>query len=891
MRGQKELSSMEQASPANVRPIKIEEEMRRSYLDYAMSVIVARALPDVRDGLKPVHRRILYAMHELSLRPNSSYKKCARIVGEVLGKYHPHGDSPVYGALVRMAQDFSMRYPLVDGQGNFGSIDDDPPAAMRYTEARLAKISEEMLVDLDRETVAMADNFDASLQEPVVLPARLPNLLVNGASGIAVGMTTNIPPHNAREVCDAICYLIDNGSIDPSGSFFTEATVDQLMKYVKGPDFPTAAIIRGRDGIRTAYETGHGGVVIEGRATIEERQEGRYQIVITEVPFQVNKAALVAKIALLIKDKKLEGGSEVRDESDRDGLRVVVELHRSAQPKYVLNNLYKHTQLRSSFFIYMLALVDGQPQVLGLRDVLQHYIDFRRVVIRRRSEYDLRKAQERAHILDGLRIAIANLDEAIKLIRAAKSAEVAHAQLQKRFDLSEQQAHAILEMQLRRLAALEREKLEQEYQELHQKITELESLLADPHKVIAKVKEETEKLRKSFGDARRTEIQASEAEEYSKESLTPHQDMVVTLSSRGYLKSIPLDTYRLQHRGGRGSRGQQMREGDAIQRSLLADTHDTLLFFTSRGRVYERRCFDLSTDSSKTTRGVPLVNAININLAERVNTMVAVPSLASDGDQYIVLATRRGQVKRMPLKNFANIRSNGLNAMSLKREDELVSARLVHIDDNLVMLSNHGQGIKFPVNQITQRSRQAGGVWGIRPTSPEDQVIHMDVAPEEAKILVLSQNGYGKLTPVSSYPLQSRGGKGVRAFRITDKTGNVAAAQVVNNCEEVLVSSAQAMVIRTSLKDVPTHGRNTQGVMIMRQLGPKNWVVSVACLDDDMEIAKPAPKTSKPRPKMKLAKPAPKASKPEPQKTRSKNPNGQQLEEGSRQLRFLEPEK
>ncbi|MBI2873122.1 MAG: DNA gyrase subunit A [Chloroflexi bacterium] len=808
------------AGPGNIRPVKIEEEMRSSYLDYAMSVIVSRALPDVRDGLKPVHRRILYAMHEMGVGPNSPYRKSARIVGEVMGKYHPHGDAPVYESLVRMAQHFSMRYPLVDGQGNFGSVDDDPPAAMRYTEARLARISQEMLVDIERETVAFTPNFDDSLQEPTVLPARLPSLLVNGATGIAVGMTTSVPPHNLREVCDATCHLIDH----------SEATVEELMAFIKGPDFPTAGIVRGMGGVREAYYTGRGRLTVEARYDIQEGRRGeRQRIVITEIPYQVIKSALVEKIAQLAKDKVVQGIAEVRDESDREGLRVVVELSRGAQGEYVVNNLLKHTAMRSTFFVNMLALVDGQPRVVGLKSYLNHYIDFRRTVVRRRSEYDLKKAQERAHVLEGLRVALANLDAVVQLIRNARDVETARTGLMQQFGLTEVQAQAILDMQLRRLAALEREKIEEEYRELREKIAGLEALLADPQKVLAVVKEETQKLREDFGDDRRTEIVADEATDPTLEERTPHEDVVVTLSNRGYVKRIPFATYRLQHRGGKGSRGQETREGDAIRQLLLADTHDTLLFFTTRGRVYAQRCFHLQADTSKSTRGTPLINVINIPETDQVNAVVAVPSLS--GSYYLALATRRGEVKRLNLSDLANIRSNGLNAMDLAGGDELVSARLCQESDDLIILTRMGQGVRFPVRQLTVRSRQAGGVRGIR-LDKGDQVIAMDVVVRGAKLLLLTELGFGKLTPLERFRRQSRGGMGVRAFRIKDSTGPLAAAQVVvDAATDLIIGSLKAMVFRTRLDEISTQGRLAKGVSVVK-LAPGDRVVSVACLNE-----------------------------------------------------------
>ena len=609
-------------SPGNIQPVRIEEEMRTSYLSYAMSVIVSRALPDVRDGLKPVQRRILYAMYELGLRPGSSYKKCARIVGEVLGKYHPHGDSPVYEALVRMAQDFSMRYPLVDGQGNFGSIDDDPPAAMRYTEARLAPIAGELLADIELDTVDFTANFDASMEEPTVLPGLLPNMLINGASGIAVGMATNIPPHNLGEVCDAVCYLIDH----------PDAVVEELMERVTGPDFPTHGIIKGRSGIVDAYTTGYGRVVMQARAGIEDLRGNRQQIIVTELPYQVNKAALVEKIAHLVRDKKIEGISDVRDESDRQGLRVVVELKRDAQAEIVLNNLYRHTSLRSSFNVIMLALVDGQPQVLALKRALQLYIDHRRVVITRRSQHLLKVAKERSHIVEGLLLGLSRLDEVISIIRGSQDAGAARQNLMDNLSLTQPQAQAILDMQLRRLAALERQKLEDEHRDLLKTIGDLEALLADPARVLATVKNDAQALKKRFGDPRRTEISDEEAANHTLEELTLHQDVVITLSQRGYIKRIPTMTYKLQHRGGKGVRGMTTRDDDSLQNLLVADTHDKLLFFTNRGRVYPLRSFDISGDTSRTTRGTPLINLIPLSEGERINAVLPVSDLKVDAD-------------------------------------------------------------------------------------------------------------------------------------------------------------------------------------------------------------------------------------------------------------------
>ena len=599
----------------------------------------------MRDGLKPVHRRILYAMQGMGLRPNSAYKKSAGVVGEVLGKYHPHGDAPVYDALVRMAQDFSMRHMLVDGQGNFGSVDDDPPAAMRYTEARLASITEQMLADIDRDTVDFADNYDGSQQEPTVLPSKVPNLVVNGATGIAVGMTTNIPPHNLREVCDAIAYLIDH----------PEATIDELMNFVQAPDFPTAGIIMGREGIHQAFHTGRGKVMVRAQARIEdmERSGERQQIVVSELPYQVNKTTLVEKIATLTKEKRIEGISEVRDESDREGMRMVIELQRGAAPEQVLNNLYKHTTMQTAFHYNMLALVDGQPRVLSLKSALQHFIEFRRTVVRRRAEYDLRRARDRAHVLDGLRTALQNLDEIIALIRGSEDVEAARNGLMANYGLTEIQAQAILDMQLRRLAALERERIENEYQELQRRIAGLQALLDDPAKVLTVIKEETIELRKEFGEDRRTEVWDEEAQDFSMEELTPHADVVLTLSDRGYIKRLPIEAYRLQRRGGKGVRGQETREGDAIQQLVVADTHEWLLFFTNSGRVYRERVFNIREDSSRQTRGTPVQNIINIDPDEQVTALVSI--VDPQADKYIVMATRKGEVKRMHLSQFSNI--------------------------------------------------------------------------------------------------------------------------------------------------------------------------------------------------------------------------------------------
>jgi len=812
-----------------VKPVVIEEEMKSSYLDYAMSVIVSRALPDVRDGLKPVHRRILYAMHELGLRHTTSYKKSARIVGEVLGKYHPHGDAPVYEAMVRMAQDFSMRYRLVDGQGNFGSMDNDPPAAMRYTEARLARIAEEMLLEIDKNTVDFTPNFDDSLEEPSVLPARLPNLLVNGSSGIAVGMATNIPPHNLGEVCDAVNYLIDN----------PEADVSELMRFVKGPDFPTAGMILGREGIKNAYVSGQGKVVVRAKVTEESLKGGRERLVISELPYQTNKAALVERIAELVKDRKIEGISEVRDESDRHGMRVVIGLRKDAQPTKVLNNLYKHTPMQSSFFINMLALVDGQPQVINLREALTCYIDFRREVITRRSQFDLQKAKDRAHILEGFRIALDHLDEVIQTIRKAETVDAARTALMKNFSLSQIQAQAILDMQLRRLARLEQKKIVDEYSEVVQTIAYLEDLLANPKKILFLIQQDVRELKSKYGDRRRTLIQRQEAEEFQDEDLIAHQNVVITLSEQGYIKRIPAATYHKQHRGGRGIVGMVTRETDMVRHLVVADTHDNLLLFTNRGKVYRLRCYDISQDLSRTTKGTAIANLLPIDPKEQVTAMMVAKDAAPG--LFMVMATSKGIVKKTSLNQFASVRSSGLIAMKLQGEEELVGASVVAEADKLILITQSGQAIKFGVRDLRTASRSSGGVRGIR-LDPGDRLVGMSTIFPNAHLLTVTENGYGKRSRVSTYPLQARGGKGVVGHKITEKTGRVIAAKLVPTGQHIIIISAKGIVIRVPVdEEVSLLGRATQGVHVNR-LDEDDRVVSIAYLgvEEDGENDKAA---------------------------------------------------
>lgn len=815
-----------------VRPIGIEDEMRSSYLDYAMSVIVQRALPDVRDGLKPVQRRILYSMHDLGMRPTSSYKKSARLVGDVLGKYHPHGDSPVYEAQVRMAQTFSMRHPLVDGQGNYGSVDGDPPAAMRYTECRLSSITEFVLGDIDRETVDWSDNFDQSLKEPSVLPARLPNLLLNGASGIAVGMATNIPPHNLAELCDAITHLVAH----------PDATVDDLMQFVTGPDFPTGAEIRGQEGIRDAYATGRGRVMMQAKHEMEDvpRQE-RQRMVFTEIPYQVNKSNLIIRIAELVKLRKLEGVSEVRDESDRTGMRIVLELRRGAPAPVILNNLYKHTPLRSSFSVNMIGLVAGMPRVLTLKAALRHYIEFREEVIRRRAEFDLRKAQARVHVLEGLRTAIDNLDRVIALIRASSDVESARNNLISEFALSEIQAQAILDMQLRRLAALEREKIENEYNELLLAIRDLEELLGSPEKVRGVVRTETREMKRKYAQERRTEVHAQELGDWRREDMEPHRDVVITLSESGYIKRVNLDTYRAQHRGGKGVKGQRMsKEEDVTPHMQVADTHDTLLFFTTRGRVFSSRVFELPADQSRTSRGTPIQNlAFNIEPREKVQAVICVSSLLED--TYLVMVTKKGQIKRMWLPLLRNINRSGLITFKLKSGDELIGACLATANRDLVLVSREGLSIRFQSENVPPRLRNAGGVKGIGLEN-RDEIVAMDVVDDDGYLLIIGRKGFGKLSLLRNYRPQNRGGKGLITLKVTAKTGKVAAAVVVS--EEVRTDSEgklfllteRAQVLRTNIGEIRLTGRNAQGVKIVLPESGDN-ISAIRVLDQRRQAA------------------------------------------------------
>jgi len=802
-----------------ITPVRIEDEMRQSYLDYAMSVIVQRALPDVRDGLKPVQRRILYSMSEMGLRSSAAYKKSAAVVGEVMGKYHPHGDAPVYDAMVRMAQDFSLRYPVIDGQGNFGSVDADPPAAMRYTEAKLAQVADEMLADIDKNTVDFVPNYDGSHQQPESLPARLPNLLVNGSSGIAVGMATNIPPHNLTEICNANMRLIDK----------PDTTTEELTEIVRGPDFPTAGIIIGREGIRNAYATGQGRVIMRARAHVEEMaRAGRFQIVVTELPYQTNKASLIEKMADLVKDKKIDGISDLRDESDRHGMRIAIELKAGGQPKQILNALYKHTSMQSSFNVHMLCLVNGQPKTVTLRTALHEYLNFRRSVIRRRSQFDLDKAREREHIVAGLLKALDKIGAIIRLIRGSESAAAAKVKLQEKpFTFTERQATAILAMTLSRLAALERQQLLNEHAELLKTITFLEQLLADAAKVDAVIKEETLELRKKHGDDRRTQIVDQELQNFSDEDLIPHEEIVVTISRRGYIKRLALDTYRPQRRGGKGLTGMPTREEDAVHRLLVADTHDNLLFFTDRGKVFQLRAHEIP-DASRTAKGLPLINLIDILQGELVTAVIATATF--DGD-CLLLATKRGEVKRTPLKDFESVRRNGLIAMNLEQGDALVSVKMANSADDLVLATADGQCICFPVGELRMASRQSGGVRGIR-LAKGDFVVGMEIAARGQHLFTISERGFGKRTDFAQYPRHHRGGSGVSNLKLTDKTGRVAAVRAVNGTRELMIISVDGIVLRTTVDAISIIGRSTQGVTIMK-MRPTDTVAAIAGIESE----------------------------------------------------------
>lgn len=854
----------------------ISEEMERGFLDYAMSVIVARALPDVRDGLKPVHRRILYAMHQLGLGGSASHSKSAKVVGEVLGKYHPHGDIPVYEALVRMAQDFSMRYPLVDGQGNFGSVDGDPPAAMRYTEARLSKISAPLLADIEKETVDFVDNFDATLKEPSFLPALLPNLLLMGSEGIAVGMATKIPPHNLKEVVEGIAKVIDAGKVvadekatkdtdtileridkiaagqaanltqeevNPSNiSFESAATVEDLVKIIPGPDFPTGGAIYGGKNMTDVYTTGRGRILVRGIANIEEGARGKSVIIISELPYQVNKATLVKKIADLVKDKKISGISDLRDESDKDGMRVVIELKKAGKPKSVLNNLYKQTQLQNAFSANFVALVDGTPHTIGLKQILVEYVKHRQRVIVRRTIFELTSAKRRAHILEGLKIALDNLDEVIKTIRASRTQEIAKEALISKFKLSEIQATAILDMQLRRLAALEREKIEKEYAEIKKLIDQLIAILRNPEKVLGIIKKETSEVSEKFGDTRRTKIYQQEVGEFSEQDLVAKEDTIITITKTGYIKRVPRGTYRVQARGGKGVVGMTTKEEDEIEHIVSATTHDTLLFFTDKGKVFSTKAWEIA-DSTRQSKGQALVNIIDLDQEEKILSVCPMGEDIKGAN--LIIATKHGVIKKTALAKFDNLRSSGLIAIRLRSSDALVSVRQTTGSDHILLITRLGKSIRFPESNVRPMGRATTGVKGITLAANDEVIAMMTFDPAKppttdgrrkafTDILTISEKGLGKRTRIDLFPVQKRTGKGVKAAVVNAKTGDLAAAiMVTENDDKLVITSSSGVVIKVPVAKINQMGRSTQGVIIMRLKKAADKVAAIATLDKD----------------------------------------------------------
>ena len=803
---------MDEQNIGNLMPLELEDELKKSFISYAMAVIVSRALPDVRDGFKPVHRRIIYAMTELGVTPDKPHRKSARIVGDVLGKYHPHGDNAVYDSMVRMAQSFSMRYLLVDGQGNFGSVDGDDPAAMRYTEARMSKICLELTRDLDKETVDFYPNFDETLMQPEVLPSRFPNLLVNGSSGIAVGMATNIPPHNLGEVIDGVCHMIDH----------PDCTVEDLMQFIKGPNFPTGAVILGKSGIHEAYRTGKGRIIVRAKTDIEPMGNGRDRIVVTEIPYMVNKARLVEKIAELVHEKRLEGVSDIRDESDRRGMRIVIELKKDVNANVVLNFLYKHTQLQDTFGAIMLALVNGEPKYLSLREMIRHYIDHQKDVIVRRTRYDLNKAEARAHILEGLLIALDHIDEVIALIRASRTDAEARDGLMSRFGLTEKQATAILDMRLRRLTGLERDKIEAEYQELLKQIEYFRAVLANERMVLDIIKTEITDIRNRFADERRTEITALDGE-IDVMDLIQEEDMVVTLTHFGYVKRLPKATYRAQKRGGKGITGMTTREEDYAEQIFVTSTHAELLFFTTRGRMFKLTCYEIP-EAGRTAKGTAIVNLLQLDGGEKVTTVIPVDE--NQGGN-LVMATKNGVIKKTALSEFSNMRASGLIAVTLREDDELIGVALTDGTRELLLGTRQGMSIRFHEDNIRLMGRSAMGVKSME-LDPGDEIVSMSVVHEGTQVLTVSENGYGKRTPVEEYRVQSRGGKGIKAMQLTDKTGLLAALMLVREEEDVMMISDDGTIIRTAVADISTQSRSTQGVRMMRLAGDSRVVAVTA---------------------------------------------------------------
>ena len=803
-----------------ILPTEISSEMKNSYIDYAMSVIAGRALPDVRDGLKPVHRRILYSMNELNLTPDKPYRKSARIVGDVLGKYHPHGDSAVYLAMVRMAQDFSTRGLLVDGHGNFGSVDGDSPAAMRYTEARMSRLSLELLRDIDKETVDFVPNFDESLKEPAVLPSRFPNLLVNGSNGIAVGMATSIPPHNLGEVIDATVHLIDN----------PECMVEDLINYIQGPDFPTSAIIMGKESIADAYRTGRGKVKVRSRAVIEELPKGRQQIVVTEIPYQVNKAKLVERIAELVKEKKLEGISDLRDESNRNGMRIVIELKRDANANIVLNNLYKHSQMEDTFSIIMLALVNGVPKVLNLKQILYHYVQHQKDVVTRRTKFDLNKAEARAHILEGLRIALDNIDAVISLIRGSKTTQEAKVGLMEKFGLTDVQAQAILDMRLQRLTGLEREKIEDEYSELMKKIEYLRSILADEKLLLGVIKDEIIAIKEKYADARRTEIRHAEGE-INMRDLIDDEEIAITLTHFGYIKRVPLDTYKSQNRGGKGISAMSTREEDFVKHLVTTSTHSRLLFFTNKGRVFRLDAFEIPEGKRK-AKGTAIVNLLQLAPNEKITTLIPVDE-DSGKELYLLLATKKGIVKKTRREEFKNINKSGLIAIGLRNDDELIDVKITNGEKDVILVTENGMSIRFNETDIRPMGRTAMGVKGIT-LSEEDKVVSMKLTDEGHELLVVSEKGFGKRTDIEEYRLQSRAGKGIKTYNIFEKTGKIVGAEMVDEKDQIMIINSDGILIRLEVEGISIYGRVTSGVKLMKTEDEVN-VVSIAKINIDEE--------------------------------------------------------
>ncbi|PRO91219.1 DNA gyrase subunit A [Lactiplantibacillus pentosus] len=809
-----------------ISDVNLSKTMRTSFLSYAMSVIVARALPDVRDGLKPVHRRILYGMSELGVTPDKPYKKSARIVGDVMGKYHPHGDSAIYESMVRMAQDFSYRYMLVDGHGNFGSVDGDGAAAMRYTEARMSKIAVEMLRDINKDTVDWQPNYDDTEREPAVLPARFPNLLVNGATGIAVGMTTNIPPHNLAEVISAIHLLMDN----------PDATTADLMEVLPGPDFPTGGIVMGKSGIRKAYQTGRGNIIVRAKVDIQDQKNGKQRIIVTELPYMVNKAKLIERIAGLARDKEIEGITDINDESDREGMRIVIDVRRDASASVILNNLYKMTLMQTNFGFNMLAIVKGAPKVLSLKQILIYYLEHQEDVIRRRTEFDLKKAQARAHILEGLRIALDHIDEIIRIIRQSETSEIAKNQLMDNFGLSDKQAQAILDMRLVRLTGLEREKIESEYQDLLKSIADYKEILGSKERINQIIYEELMEIQRKFGDKRRTELMVGEVLSIEDEDLIEEEEVAVTLTHNGYIKRLPTTEFKSQHRGGRGIQGMDVHDDDFIEHLLTTSTHDVLLFFTNAGKVYRMKAYEIP-EYGRTAKGIPVINLLGVNSGEKIQAVVNVTGDASASDNYLFFTTVNGVVKRIPVQEFANIRSNGLKAITLKDDDELIGVTITDGHQNVIIGTHDGYAVSFDETTVRSMGRTASGVRGIR-LRDDDFVIGFDVLKPDSNVFIITEKGYGKQTPAADYPIKGRGGKGIKTANVTDKNGHLAGLTTVDGQEDIMVMTNQGVMIRFNIATVSQTGRATLGVRLIR-LDDDGKVATMAKVDPEPEGDEP----------------------------------------------------